>query len=54
MFFGTIWSLTFGRTRKEVNKPMMAIAVLLLVLSTTVSGGSLLFGRPQVLINLST
>jgi len=35
MFCGTIWSLTFGRTRREVNKLMITIAILLLVLSTT-------------------
>jgi hypothetical protein len=37
MFGGTIWALVFGRTRTEMNKPMLLVALLLLVLSTTVS-----------------
>ena len=40
MFCGTVWSLTSGRTRREVNRLMVTIAILLLVLSTTVSGSS--------------
>lgn len=35
MFGGTIWALVFGRTRTEMNKPMLLVALLLLVLSTT-------------------
>ena len=37
MFGGTIWSLIHGRIRPEINKPMLSVAVLLLLLSTIVS-----------------
>jgi hypothetical protein len=37
MFCATVWSLTHGRIRSEVNKLMFSAAILLLVLSTTVS-----------------
>ena len=37
MFGATIWSLIHGRIRPEINKPMLSVALLLLVLSTTVS-----------------
>ena len=53
MFCGTIWSLTFGRTRKEVNKLMVTIATLLLVLSTTVSDGSFCFSNLEYSLSLA-
>jgi hypothetical protein len=37
MFCGTMWALVYGRTNAEINKLMLTVAVLLLVLSTTVS-----------------
>jgi hypothetical protein len=36
MFFGTVWVLVFGRVRAEINKVMLSVAILLLLLSTTV------------------
>jgi len=34
MFCGTIWSLFRGRTMSEINRPMVTVAILLLLLST--------------------
>ena len=37
MFGATIWSLIHARIRPEIHKPMLSVALLLLVLSTAVS-----------------
>jgi hypothetical protein len=38
MFCGTIWALVYGRVNAKINKPMLSVAVSLLVLSTAVGG----------------
>jgi predicted membrane metal-binding protein len=37
MFCGTVWVLVFGRSMAKINKLMLSVAILLLLLSTTVS-----------------
>jgi hypothetical protein len=37
MFIGTIWALTYKHHMRDVNRPITAVAVLLLALSTAVS-----------------
>ncbi|KAG2141893.1 hypothetical protein DEU56DRAFT_734031 [Suillus clintonianus] len=34
MFTGTIWALTYNRRMQDVNRPITAVAILLLILST--------------------
>ncbi|KAG2120369.1 hypothetical protein DEU56DRAFT_865191 [Suillus clintonianus] len=34
MFMGTIWSLTYKQRMQDINRPMLAVAILLLILST--------------------
>lgn len=35
MFMGAIWALTYDRRMRDVNRPITAVAILLLILSTT-------------------
>ena len=37
MFVGTMWALTHKRRMQEINRPIVAVAILLLLLSTSVS-----------------
>jgi len=37
MFAGTMWALTHKRRMQEINRPIVAVAILLLLLSTSVS-----------------
>jgi uncharacterized membrane protein len=37
MFLGTVWALTYERTRSQIHMGMLAVACSLLLLSTAVS-----------------
>ncbi|KAG1728790.1 hypothetical protein EDB19DRAFT_1832648 [Suillus lakei] len=34
MFIGTLWSLTYKRRMQDINRPILAVAIMLLILST--------------------
>jgi hypothetical protein len=44
MFVATMWTLTHKNRTQEVNRPIAAVAIMLLLLSTAVSFSPLTFG----------
>jgi len=44
MFVGTMWTLTYKRRMREINRPIVVVAFTLLILSTAVSFSPLAFG----------
>lgn len=42
MFIGTIWALAYKQRMQDVSRPIIVVAILLLILSTVVSPSCLL------------